>query len=284
MMNPLVAASATRSLWPTVMPHVSASASLNGQKISDSLPSVLQKGTWYINGKDGGMGFEMKAPLDGDMLAPIVVYIPGAGVLNQKMGNQTYNTPSPSWSVILNVPGIHRFRTPDCHIEALAFLRRVTETSRNYIVVIGFSRGAAWVVDICKEDVDKCDAAIALAPYPWTKCAFQNAAEAKTLMSVQAPLLLVHFHVDEFCNAVFYPTWYATFALGMVTNPDDTAVTSYGQRSKTFVSAVCQGKHAQANALFYSLDFQDLSEEGPHVFWQSMWKAFSNRRLVHLPG
>jgi hypothetical protein len=266
LVDPLVAASATRSLWPTV------------------LPSVLQKGKWYINGKDGGMGFEMKAPLDGDMLAPIVVYIPGAGVLNQKMGSETFNTPSPSWSVILNVPGIHSFRTPDCLIEALAFLRRVTEISRNYIVVIGFSRGAAWVLDICKEDVDKCDVAIALAPYPWTKCAFQNAAEAKILMMVQVPLLLVHFHVDEFCNAVFYPTWYATFALGMVMNPDDTAVASYGLRSKTFVSVVCQGKHAQANALFYSLDFQDLSEESPHVFWQSIWKAFASRRLVHLPG
>ena len=53
-------------------------------------------------------------------------------------------------------PGKYTKRTPQ-YLEA--FLRHLNTLTAADVFIVGFSRGAAWVIDL---------AAIALAPYPWT--------------------------------------------------------------------------------------------------------------------
>ena len=271
--NCLVASSATPSFAPIFTPQVAVSASpVPRQTLPDVLPSFLEAGMWYINGQDGvGACFELKAPENGDSGAPIVVYIPGAGGLDKKLSSQMRITPLPSWSVIFSVAGNYRVRTPDYLIQALAFLRRVTASARNFIVICGMSRGGAWILDILKENVDKCDAAIALAPYPWTKDPWNNEVEAKQLMQVGIPLLLVHFNRDEFCNSLKFPQWYGCLALGMSTAPGP----QFGQRALSVVSVVCDGSHVVSDAVFYSLAFEKLSDAAPYTFWQQLWEAIA---------
>jgi hypothetical protein len=269
------------------MPPSFVTASHNNPRIQNNLPSGLEQGHWYINGADGGHEFELRAPATNDLLAPIVVYIPGAGGLAHKKILQTHKTPIPSWSMIFNPQGTNRVKTPDYLIKALEFLRRVTEKSKKWTVVFGFSRGGAWVIDICQDHVLLCDVAIALAGYPWTKCTWANEREAKKLVSVQIPLLLLHFDLDEFCSPAYYKMWYEQFQIGMAMealprhmDPAD----NIGRRfESSFMSFVCEGMHVAGENLFYSLEFGQLSDQRPSIWWQKLWQALAKSRIGRRP-
>merc|ERR1712018_469263 len=124
-------------------------------------------------------------------------------------------TPRPSWAVMLAPAGKNNVRTPTYLGELLKYLRTVAARFKNRIMLIGFSRGAAWILDCALTVAAYVDAAVAFAPYPWTKCQWENESEARVLMQVRVPLLLVHYDRDEFCNAANYPKWFANFAIGM---------------------------------------------------------------------
>ena len=73
----------------------------------------------------------------------------------------------------------------------LAWLRSITQQRQNTIVLVGFSRGAAWIIDLMQTQAANIDAAVAFAGYPWTCDTWQNQNEARNLMQVRRPLLLV---------------------------------------------------------------------------------------------
>ena len=196
------------------------------------LPPVLQAGRWYISGgpSGGGQEFPIYAPSNNDAGAPVVVNIAGAG----GAGTPEFNkTPRPSWAVMIAQGGNHKVRTPAYLRELLRYLRTVTARSNNKILLFGFSRGGAWIVDCALSYAEYFDTAIACAPYPWTKGTWENDQEARVLMQVRIPLLLVHYDRDESCNAQKYPKWYANFAIGMVAEVGE----AFGQRQPPAVLA-----------------------------------------------
>ncbi|MCS5657143.1 MAG: nucleotidyltransferase domain-containing protein [Dehalococcoidia bacterium] len=223
------------------------------------LPDQLVGGTWDIAGER----FLLVPPPNGDIYAPIVLFIAGAGGMSAKDAPQTLNLPLPSWSVVISMAGTYKVRTPPSLIQLLAFLRCVTRLTRNKIVVMGNSRGAAWVIDVAMQHTSLVDAVVAIAGYPWTKCKWTNPGEARELMQVQIPVLLVHFELDSLCSVAKYPNWYSTFA--------DPAV----PRSASFVSAMCEGTHSSGPKLLLGLTFAALSDPAPSRFWTDLWATFS---------
>ena len=153
----------------------------------------------------------------------------------------------------------------------MAWLRSITQQTKNKIMLVGFSRGAAWIIDLVQTQAANIDAAVAFAGYPWTKDPIENEREARILMQVRIPLLLVHFDRDEFCNASYYGRWYAQFAVAMTVPTGE----GFGQRQGQFVSVVCEGDHDTALHTFMSMDFRKLSDGVCLVFWENLWKAIA---------
>ena len=54
---------------------------------------------------------------------------------------------------------------------------------------------------------DSADAFIAHAPYPFTKCAWENEKEAKLLMQVDKPIVFAAFEDDALCGLEKFPRW-----------------------------------------------------------------------------
>ena len=126
------------------------------------------------------------------MSAPVVVYISGAGGLWKNEIPHYQKTPRPSWAVVFNVQGNSKVRTPDYMCSVLAWLRRsITQQRQNKIILVGFSRGAAWIIDLMQTQAANIDAAVAFAGYPWISDAWEDEHEARNLLQVRRPLLLV---------------------------------------------------------------------------------------------
>ena len=157
-------------------------------------------------------------------------------------------------------------RTPSFVRVFLELLRMCTAEHRNTVVLVGFSRGAAWVVDLALTDAKLVDAVIAIAPYPWTRQPSDNHSEARQLMQVPVLVLLVHFAEDEFCNAANYGTWFAQFAIAMESAPGR----EYGQRRPTFLSCMMSGDHAKAAKLFSTLAFEQSGHWDTVSWWRDL--------------
>ena len=243
--------------------------------LTDRLPSQLQPGLWFICGDDGsGHSFNIYPPTTADLRAPVVVYIPGAGGLWDDKALNYQNTPVPSWAVVWNVPGTHRVRTPSYMPSFLEWLRKLTKQTQNKIIVVGFSRGAAWIIDLVQTQAENIDAAVAFAGYPWTKDKWENERESRRLMQVRIPLLLVHFDCDEVCNSTKYDKWYAQFEIAMQAPPGE----AFGQRWQGFLSIMCKGVHDVGRTIFESMDFAKASDGGVFVFWKYVWEAIAEAK------
>ena len=79
------------------------------------------------------------------------------------------------------------------------------------VIVLGFSRGGAWGLDLAREHAACLGAAVLIAVYPNTKHDEASLREARRLMPVPRPILLVHFAADSWCNADAYPWRFGPF-------------------------------------------------------------------------
>ena len=225
-----------------------------------------------VTGTDGrSHAFEVHAAPAVTAQSSVLVMLPGAGGASKQSEVPLGKAPQPVWEVLLNVAGKNKVRTPSFLAALMQLLRDCTAEHRNPIFVVGFSRGAAWVVDLALEHAALFDAAIALAPYPWTRQPSDNTHEARQLMQVSVPLLLVHFAEDQFCNAVVYSHWFAQFSVAMESPPGD----AYGQRKRTFGSFMVPGNHHRAWKAFQGLTFEELSPD-ICAWWRGLW-AMSSR-------
>ena len=77
--------------------------------------------------------------------------------------------------------------------------------------------------------------------------------------------MYVEFLADEFCNAAFYKEWFQQFELGMENEPSTNA----GCRRETFGFFVVEGVHADAQRLFQTFDFGNLSNRAAGQFWEA---------------
>ena len=201
----------------------------------------------------------------------VVVYISGAGGLSTHIAPNYQNTPVPSWAVVWNVAGKYKIRTPSYMSTFLLWLRKLTQHTHNKIILVGFSRGAAWIIDLVQTQAANIDAAVAFAGYPWTKEPWENEREARRLMQVRIPLLLVHFDCDDLCSSTRFPKWYAQFEIGMHAPPG----AEFGQRWQGFVSIMCRGVHDTGYKIFMSMDFASASDGGVPAWWNSLWEALA---------
>ena len=234
---------------------------------------TLQPGQWSICGGGSFRIIPSRSPGDG---APVAVFIAGAGGLYKGQLPAFAKAPLPLWAVVIDLPGNAKVRTPPWLVPLLRHLRAITTPSRNAILMIGFSRGGAWLIDCALQAADCIDAAIACAGYPWTKCEWTNENEARTLMQVRIPLLLIHYDRDEFCNAGRNPKWFAQFELAMAAPPGNV----YGQRQQCFVSVMVSGVHNDARDTWNTLDFASLSDAAPQQFWRSIWEAIERKTVA----
>ena len=240
--------------------------------LTDRLPSQLEAGLWFICG-DGGSGhaFNIYPPTTADLRALVVVYIPGAGGLWNNMAPNYQKTPVPSWAVVWNVPGNYKVRTPLYMSSFLVWLRKLTQHTQNKIILVGFSRGAAWIIDLVQTQAANIDAAVAFAGYPWAKEPWENERESRRLMQVRRPLLLVHFDCDEVSNSTKFAKWYAQFEIAMQAPSGE----AFGQRWHGFLSIMCRGLHDVGNGIFMSMDFATASDGGVLVWWNCLWEALA---------
>ena len=230
------------------------------------LPEVLTQGTFNIAGRDGEQHeFHIYADEGVRHDSKVLVILPGAGGFTKRTHYPVGKAPKPCWTVVLDVEGKFKKRTPTYLEALLRYLKGVININSD-VVIIGFSRGAAWVVDVALENADLFDAAIALAPYPWTKQPTDNMHEARMLMQVQKPIMLLHFVSDEHCNAMKYPEWYSQFALAMEAEPGS----SFGLRQPGFLSYMLEGRHIKGYDMLVSLDFH-AANPCPDEWWRNMW-------------
>ena len=253
----------------TMMPVMLVASS--AAVLTDRLPRQLHPGNWFISGDSGsGHAFDIYAPTTPNIMsAPVVVYIAGAGgkgaIPNYK------NTPVPSWAVVFDVHVIGGGSTPTYLACFLVWLRSITQQTQNKIILVGFSRGAAWIIDLVQTQAANIDAAVALAGYPWTKDIWDNEREARRVMQVRIPVLLAHFDRDEFCHPTRYGRWFLQLAVAMQAPPGK----EFGQRWKGFVSVVCKGNRETAYDIFWSMDFAQLSDGACLKFWDELWSAIA---------
>jgi pimeloyl-ACP methyl ester carboxylesterase len=213
---------------------------------------------------------QIHAPLKGDDKSPVLVLLPGAGGWYKLSDVPLQKAPCPCWHVVFHAGGRHKVRKPDYVHLFLTQIRFWTRETGNKIIVLGYSRGAAWIVDLVRDNAACLDAAIALAPYPWTSCPHSNKHEARELMQVRRlPLLLIHFAEDAHCHPAKYPQWFSQFALAQAVEEGH----SYGQRAPTFYSTTLPGEHDRGYALMQSLNFESTGHDTIAFFWRHMWNA-----------
>ena len=65
-----------------------------------------------MSSKPAGKKFLLVPPPNGDMYAPIVLFIAGAGGMNPKDAPNANDLPLPSWSVAVDIKGNYKMRRP----------------------------------------------------------------------------------------------------------------------------------------------------------------------------
>ena len=125
--------------------------------------------------------------------------------------------------------------------------------------------GARWVDEIVRGHANLWDLAVAIAPYPVSRDQRSQRESAREVMQVNRPIMYVEFLADEFCNAAFYKEWFQQFELGMENEPSTNA----GCRRETFGFFVVEGVHADAQRLFQTFDFGNLSNRAAGQFWEA---------------
>ena len=88
------------------------------------------------------------------------------------------------WRTCADVPGHRKTPMPPSLPGAPCALRAMTRPRQNNIVLCGFSRGARWVDEVCRNDANLFDFAIAIAPYPQSKCEWNCRKTAREVMQV----------------------------------------------------------------------------------------------------
>ena len=234
--------------------------------VAGQLPADVTAGKFRL-GRGSGQPFSVTTNGHPGPKSPLILFLPGAGGEPEKtlpLGK----SPRPCWEVVLNLGGNHKVRTPTCLIELVRIMRRWADRVQSSVVVVAFSRGAAWALDLCCEHGSLLDFVLCLAPYPWCKDNDSHVSEARQLMQVQKPIiLLLHYASDEFCSALLFPRWHAQFQLAM----EVESGSSYGQRVSTFCSVIVPGNHNDGHKVFKSLDFDSVPDDRIGGIWRLFW-------------
>ena len=148
-------------------------------------------------------------------------------------------------------------------------LHAMCSHNQNSIVAWGLPRGGRWLEDIVREHSVYLDVAIIIAGYPETKGGSQHFAVARELIAVKSTLVcMVHFAADEFCNASYYPRWYAEFEIAMQCPRPD--------RCTGPMSFMVPGNHTDAGSLWRDWDFKFCPQM---VEWfEIMWCQLDRKR------
>ena len=182
------------------------------------------------------------------------------------------------WYFWADIPGNHKTPFTQSIPMALEALRKTTtKTTKNKILLAGFSRGARWVDEVILEHAELFDFAIAIAPYPRSKDQWKQRDWARQVMQVKRPILYIEFASDEFCNAGTYRIWFEEFAVCMDLDPSSAP----GCRRETFGFFMVAGVHQDGANLFKSFNFNGLGDPELTEFSEGAFAAlFSERTFL----
>jgi dienelactone hydrolase len=153
---------------------------------------------------------------------------------------------------------------PVCVPELLGKVKQWAGTARK-VIVIGFSRGGAWGLDLVLNHAADLDAAALIAAYPHTKNTEVNFEESRQLMRVNRPILLIHYTGDFWVSPENYPGWFAGFHM------HETRVTQTFQPG--FSSIGVPGEHDLGLQLQLNLDFGTLDSPEAAHWWSCICSA-----------
>jgi hypothetical protein len=249
---------------------------------NNNLPDSLAHGVYWIGEQLGvakhsqeGMAFEIHMDQNVETNASVFFVLPGAGVEIKTLRDMCGKAPAPSWWVLCDVGDkgnklganaiAAKRRMPVFVPELLGKVKQWAGTARK-VIVIGFSRGGAWGLDLVLKHHADLDAAVLIAAYPHTKNPEANFDESRQLMLVDRPVLLIHYTEDYWTNNITYPGWFAGFYHVMhkviVTHSFQT-----GFRHALFSSISVPGEHDLGLQLQRSLDFGTLNSLEAAHWW-----------------
>ncbi len=107
---------------------------------------------------------------------------------------------------------------------------------------MGWSRGAAWALQIAMDNADLIDGVGCFAGYPSSRDISIQQGEARTVMQLNIPVVVCQFIWDSMCSPLQYPYWYAQFELACNTAPG----TQLGLRRPWFIFLNITGDHNDA--------------------------------------
>ena len=201
--------------------------------------------------------------------APVVVLLSGAGGFG---GDGAPRPLASVWYFWADIGGNSRAPFTQSIPMALEALRKTTtKTTKNKILLAGFSRGGRWVDEVILEHAELFDFAIAFAPYPRSKEEWNHREWARQVMQVKRPILYIEFASDEFCNCMTYTNWFKQFELGMNHEPSSAP----GCRRETFGFFIVAGTHQDAAKLFRTFDFSGLGDPELTDFSKGAFAALS---------
>jgi hypothetical protein len=249
-------------------------------------PHELWEGNWLIKADDADastMEIEISKDLGVGDQSPVFVILPGCGLCLDTLRKLYGKAPVEAWWIACNCGdrdtaakgrAFTRKLSP-CVVQVLEWLKQQQQQGGTMalrkIFIICFSRGARWGIHLCLQHAKLFDGAVILAGYPETKGVDQQEQEAKALMQVPMPILMLHGLDDPLCGPAKYVRWHLSFELAMKMQ----VARQYGSRLESFASFTVKGDHDVIQALFENLGFQELSNPQIDGFWRAMLSAGS---------
>ena len=204
--------------------------------------------------------------------SPVFVILPGCGLYLDTLRKLYGKAPVEAWWIACNCGdrdtakkgrAFTRKLSP-CVLQLLEWLKQ--EEQQRKIFIICFSRGGRWGIHLCLQHAKLFDGAVIFAGFPESKGVDEQEQEAKALMQVPMPILMLHGLDDPLCGPAKYARWHLTFELAM----KNKVGWGYGSKLESFASYTVKGDHDVIQALFENLGLQELPNPQIDGFWRAM--------------
>ena len=201
--------------------------------------------------------------------SPVLVILPGCGGELKDLVKLFGKAPQAAWYIACDIGdrgeksagNAWKRDMPECVVE---LLRKVNAWGRKAIIV-GFSRGGHWGIELCTRHVRLLSGAVLVGAYPETRDAQYQVEEAENLMQVDLPILTVHGLRDACCTLA-YPKWHARQTQAMLSDAPPP------HRRETFTSVTVPGVHdGLIWRAFSNLSFNEFHDPKVDAIWAAMF-------------
>ena len=185
------------------------------------------------------------------------------------------NCPRPCWYAYMQwYGGSYKLRLPTDFLQFVQWIK--DRAAERAVIGWGYSRGAAWLIELTRNHGGLLDAAVMFAGYPWTNDKHDQHASAQELIAIRnCAICLVNFAADLECGPLKFPHWHADLNCHMVKQHKAM------EERKPYDSPLCninlQGHHQTPYPMW--LDWQMPARL--QDWFDSMWKCVVERRQAY---